>query len=54
MHGMTTTRPEDLKKAYGKKRDPRVKIRMVAVNMVCMNNESIQHTTDSLMQCPPN
>lgn len=49
---MATIRPEDLRKAYRKERDPRVKIRMAAVNMVCMNNESIQHTADSLMQCP--
>ena len=29
---------------------PWVKIRMAAINMVCMNNESIHHTTNSLMQ----
>ncbi len=48
---MATVRPEDLKKAYRKTRDPRVKIRTVAVNIVCTNNESIQHTADSLMKC---
>ena len=47
---MTTVRPENLKKAYRKKRDPRVKIRMVAVNMLCMNDESIRYAADSLMQ----
>lgn len=49
---MATIRPENLRKAYRKERDPRVKIRMVAVNMVCMDNESIRHTADSLMRCP--
>ena len=49
---MPAVKSEDLKKAYKKERDPRVKIRMAAVNMVCMNNESIQHAADSLMQCP--
>ena len=46
---MATARPENLKKVYRKERDPRIKIRMAAMNMVCMSNESIQHTADSLM-----
>ncbi len=49
---MPTVKSEDLKKAYKREKNPRVKIRMAAVNMVCMNNESIQHVADSLMQCP--
>ena len=49
---MKTATPEDLRQAYKKERDPRVARRMAAVNMVCVNNESIQHTADSLMQCP--
>ena len=46
------TKPEDLKKAYKKEKDIRIKVRMVAVNMVVFNNESIAHTADLLMQCP--
>ena len=46
---MTAIRPEDLKKAYRRERDFRVKIRMAAINTMCMNNESIQHTADLLM-----
>ncbi len=46
------TKPEDLKKAYKKEKDIRIKVRMVAVNMVVFNNESITHTADLLMQCP--
>ncbi len=49
---MPAAKPEDLRKAYKKERDPKVVKRMAAVNMVCMNNESIQHVADSLMQCP--
>lgn len=47
-HDMTTTTPEDLKKAYKKERDFRVKIKTAAVNMVCMNNESIMYTAELL------
>ena len=43
---MATTRPENLKKAYRKERSLG-KIRMAAVNIVYMNDESIQHTADS-------
>lgn len=46
---MATVRPEELKEAYGKEGDLQVKIRMVTLNMACMNNESIQHVADSLM-----
>ncbi|MDE0265459.1 MAG: hypothetical protein OXK17_00295 [Thaumarchaeota archaeon] len=49
---MATARSEDLKKAYGKERNPWVKIRIAAVTMVCMNNENIQRTADSFMSCP--
>ena len=49
---MVTVRPEDLREAYRKERNSRVKIRIAALNMVCMNNESIQHAADSLTQCP--
>ena len=49
---MSSVKPEDLKKAYKKERDPRVIKRMAAVNMVCMNNDTIQETADRLMQCP--
>ncbi len=45
-------KPEDLKKAYKKEKDIRIKTRMIAVNMVVFNNESIAHTANSLMQCP--
>ena len=45
------TKPEDLKKAYKKEKDIRIKVRMVTVNMVVFNNESIAHTADLLMQC---
>ena len=33
-------------------KDPKVIKRMAAINMVCMNGQSIRHTADSLMQCP--
>ena len=33
---MATTKPEDIRKAYKKEKDPKVKVRMAAVNMVCM------------------
>ncbi len=46
------TKPEDLKKTYKKEKDIRIKVRMVAVNMVVFNNESIAHAADLLMQCP--
>ena len=49
---MATTTSEDLKKAYRKEKDPRVIKRMAAVNMVCMNDESIWHAADLLMRCP--
>lgn len=49
---MSAVKPEDLRKAYKKERDPRVKIRMAAVNMVCMNGQDVRHVADSLMQCP--
>ena len=49
---MTTTKPEDLRKAYKKEKDPHVVKRMAAVNMVCVHGDSIQDTADSLMQCP--
>ena len=44
------TKPEDLKNAYKKEKDARIKIRMAAVNMVIFKNASIEHTADSLMQ----
>ncbi len=49
---MPVAKPEGFRKAYKKERDPKVVKRMAAVNMVCMNSQSIQHTADSLMQCP--
>ena len=49
---MPIVKPEDLKKAYKKEKDLRVKIRMAAVNMVCMHDDTIQTTADRLMQCP--
>ena len=49
---MATTKPEDLREAYRKEKDLRMTKMIVAVNMGCVNNESIQHTADSLMQCP--
>ncbi len=49
---MTTVTSKDLKKACKKEKNPQVRARILAVNMVCMNNESIQHTADSLLQCP--
>ena len=53
MHLMIpTTTPKDLRNAYKKEKDPRVRARMAAVNRVCMNNDSIQKTADSLMQSP--
>ena len=48
----STAKPEDLKKAYKKEKDPRVKIRMAAVNMVAIRGKSLQETADNLMQCP--
>ena len=40
---MSAVKPEDLKKAYKKEKDPRVKIRMAAVNLVCINNDNIKN-----------
>ena len=48
---MDKTTPEDLRAAYKREKDPKVIKRMATVNMVCMNDESIKHTADSLMQC---
>ena len=44
------TKPEDLKKAYKKEKDARIKVRMIAVSMVVFNNQSIAHTANLLMQ----
>ena len=49
---MARVTPEELRKAYRKEKDPSIKIRMAAINMVCMNNCSIQDAADSLMKCP--
>jgi len=49
---MAATNPEDLKKAYKKERDPRVRVRMVAANMVCILDYSISDTAELLMECP--
>ncbi len=49
---MTTVTSKDLKKAYKKEKDLHVRARILAVNMVCMNNESIQFAADTLLQCP--
>ena len=49
---MPAVKPEDLKKAYKKEKDPRVKIRMAAVNMVCINGRNVREAADNLMQCP--
>ena len=46
------TKLEDLKKVYKKEKDIRIKVRMVAVNMVVFNNESIAHTVDLFIQRP--
>lgn len=52
VHGIATMRRDDLKKAYREEKDPRAKIRVATVNMMCMNNGNIRHTADPLMQCP--
>ena len=49
---MLKVKPEDLRKACKKEKDPKVVKRMVAVNMACNCNKSYQETADSLMQCP--
>ncbi len=49
---MTTVTSKDLKKAYKKEKDLQVRARILAVNMICMNNASIKYTADTLLQCP--
>ncbi len=49
---MRTVTSKDLKKAYKKEKDLHVRARILAVNMVCMNNTSIQFAADTLLQCP--
>jgi len=49
---MTETKPEELKEAYKKERDPRVRARMAAVNAVCILDYSISDTAELLMQSP--
>jgi len=46
---MAETKPEDLRKAYRREKDPRVVKRMVAVNSVCMEKMDIGKTADLLM-----
>lgn len=47
-NGYKTQRPQGVQEGKG----PRAKIRMAAVNMVCMRSRSIQGAADGLMQCP--
>lgn len=49
---MASITPEDLKKVYRKEKDPKVRARMAAVNMVCMKNASVQDAARYLVQCP--
>ena len=42
----------DLRNAYRKERDPRVRARMLAAHMVCNLGKGTRETADSLMQCP--
>jgi len=49
---MAETKPEELKEAYKKERDPRVRVRMAAVNAVCILDCSISDTAELLMQSP--
>ena len=46
---MADAGPEDPRQACRKEKDPRAKIRMAAVNMACINGQSLQLTADSLM-----
>ena len=43
---------DDLKKAYKKEKDHRVRARILAVNMVCNEGLKINEATAYLMQCP--
>ena len=43
---------DDLKKAYKKEKDPRVRARILAVNMVCSEGFKINEAAACLMQCP--
>ena len=43
---------DELKIAYKKEKEPRILQRMLAVNMVCVREKTIQDTAESLMQCP--
>jgi len=49
---MTETKPEELKEAYKREKDPRVRARMAAVNAVCILDCSISDTAELLMQSP--
>ena len=39
-HVMDTAKREELEKAYGKEKDPRVAARMLAVHMVCVRKQA--------------
>ena len=43
---------DDLKKAYKKEKDLKVRTRILAVNMVCNENLKINEAVACLMQCP--
>ena len=47
---MSDIKYRDLKEAYKKEKDFRVRPRIIAVNMVCRQGKSIEDTADSLMQ----
>ena len=49
---MSDVKYKELKEAYKKEKDFRIRPRMIAVNMVCRQGKSIQDVADSLMQCP--
>lgn len=49
---MNNQERDQFKRAYKQEKDLKVSRRMLAVNMVCINDQSIQHTADYLMQCP--
>ena len=47
---MRETNKEDLKQAYKSEKDPRIKIRILAVHMVRVSKKSIDETAANLMQ----
>ena len=49
---MSDIKYRDLKEAYKKEKDFRVRPRIIAVNIVCRQGKSIEDTADSLMQSP--